>query len=91
MSHTIATVMAGCIHCRASVGLVVDGPQPLVCRRCVRALAIVAANPYAVDAAGRQVLLDRSLDVLDLRDGQWAWTASWPGVGDLRTLSGRQA
>lgn len=87
----IATDVPRCHHCGSVLFVVTDGPQPPVCCRCVRILTTVAANPYAIDPAGRQALLDRSLDVVDIRDGRWVWTSLWPGPGELRLIHGGRA
>lgn len=88
----VATAGGRCVHCGSCLFVIADGPAPVVCRSCLRKLGTVAANPYAIDPAGRQALLDRSLEVLDLRDGRWRWTSvGWPKTGDHALLKGGRA
>lgn len=91
MTVTVAIPGPRCVHCGGAAHVVTDGPAPAVCRPCLRKLAKVAANPYAICPEGRQALLDRSLDVLDLRDGRWVWTSLWPGTMEARCLDGHLA
>lgn len=80
-----------CVHCHGVLYVLTDGPAPAVCRVCVRKLGTIAANPYAIGPSGRQALLDGCLDVVDIRDGRWAWSSRWPGIGDMRLAGGGRA
>ena len=85
------TAIDRCDHCGVpGADLITDARVP-VCPPCVASLGRVVGDPLSVPAAVRERLLARSLDVVGLVRGQWAWTASWPGTGDDQRMRGGSA
>lgn len=80
-----------CAHC-GSPDVIRPVHMTACCRPCVASLARIAGDPLSAAMAVVARMEDASLDVLRLSDGAaWAWTATWPATGDLRTLEGRLA